>query len=318
METLSIPGLTLLQLRTFVAVVESESFTRAGARLSLTQPAVSAQIQHLREFVGLPLVTREGRRVLLTDAGRVLYDYAREVLARTETLQRQVAELASGETDRIIVGANRSYTSILLPPLLARFGLAHPGLRISLRQSKGRELVELVQSNQVDLAISASKGLQKELILAPLGTDAMVVVEAASAPFSQGRALTLAEFCRLPFLRSNTGDAQLSGGMDQALAQQGLPFPRVVFDSQTWQGVLEAAKAGLGLTMLLRSTVREAVEQRTLRVVEIPDFEDTRSMCLLCSPQRRRTPLPVFAELADLLGSELKSRFGPAGDAVEP
>src|SRR3954466_13661358 len=66
--------INLHQLRVFVEVVESEGFTRAAARLSMTQPAVSAQVEHLRNIAGMPLLIRDGRRVVLTDVGKVMYE----------------------------------------------------------------------------------------------------------------------------------------------------------------------------------------------------------------------------------------------------
>jgi DNA-binding transcriptional LysR family regulator len=275
----------------------------------MTQPAVSAQIQHLRDFVGLPLLVRDGRRVVLTDAGKILYDYAREVLATTEAMQRRIAEIASGETDQIVVAANRSYSAILLPPIVTRFGLEHRGLRITVVQAVGQELIDLVRSGKADVGICAVDAIPDELTPAHLGSDRLLVVEATSAPFSHGRSLAPADLVGLPFLRSSISGAYLTAGLDRLLAQYSLPAPRIVLDAPTWHGVRAAALAGLGLAVLYRSVVRAELERGVLRIVDVTGHDDVRDVFLVCSPQRRRAAVPVFTQFVATLQEELGRVF---------
>jgi DNA-binding transcriptional LysR family regulator len=303
--------INLHQLRVFVEVVESEGFTRAAARLSMTQPAVSAQVEHLRNIAGAPLLVRDGRRVVLTEVGKVMYEYARDVLASTDAMQRRVSEIATGETDQLVVAANRSYSSILLPPVVTRFGLEHPGLRITIVQAVGADFVELVRSGRVDAGIFSGKPVPDDLAPIHLGSDRLLVVEASSAPFSRGRSLTPAELVTLPFLRSSITGAYLTAGMDRLLAQHGLPRPRVVLDAPTWHGVHEAALSGLGLAVLYRSVVRNELEQGTLRVVEVMGHHDVRDVYLMCSPQRQRLSAPVFRRFVEALRQEMVETLDP-------
>src|SRR5437016_8838963 len=117
--------INLHQLNIFVSVVELKSVTQAAERLHLTQPAVSAQLRHLRAFVGQPILQREARGVVPTEAGTVLYEYAQEVLGATDAFRRDLNEVTSGELDHIVVAGARSYGTYVLPRILSGFQLRH-------------------------------------------------------------------------------------------------------------------------------------------------------------------------------------------------
>src|SRR5690349_1674857 len=98
--------LNLYQLRILAAVVEHGSFGQAARALNLTQPAISAQIRHLKAFAHAEVFARDGRRVVLTEPGRALYRYAQEMLGAAEVLRRDLDEIGSGERDHFFVGGS--------------------------------------------------------------------------------------------------------------------------------------------------------------------------------------------------------------------
>src|SRR5436305_13143387 len=102
-------SLNLYQLRILAAVVEHGSFSVAAQSLGLTQPAVSAQVRHLRAFAGTQVFARDGRGVVLTEAGRALYQYAQEMLGAAEALTRTLAQIGSGEHERLVLGGSLAY-----------------------------------------------------------------------------------------------------------------------------------------------------------------------------------------------------------------
>src|SRR5688572_15959604 len=106
-------------LQVFRAVATERSFSRAAAKLSRTQPAVSLAIQKLEGQVGEPLIDRSGKEVRLTDAGTIMLDYARRIENLRDDLGMALAELRDNAAGRLSIGANESTTLYLLP-LLAR------------------------------------------------------------------------------------------------------------------------------------------------------------------------------------------------------
>src|SRR4051794_29363709 len=113
------------QLRYFVAVAQMGSFSRAAERCCVSQPSLSQQIQKLETNLGQRLLDRLGRRVVLTEPGRVLMDRALVILAAVEDVKRRLAE-GDGKAGRLSVGAIPTIAPYLLPPALQRFRKSHP------------------------------------------------------------------------------------------------------------------------------------------------------------------------------------------------
>src|ERR1043165_1472907 len=108
----------LRQLRYFVAVAEEQSFTRAAARLNITQPPLSVQIQQLEEEVGAALLNREGRGATLTEAGRVFLEHARQALAHAQRAGAMARQAANGEIGHLSIGHNGPAELLILPKIV--------------------------------------------------------------------------------------------------------------------------------------------------------------------------------------------------------
>lgn len=142
-------GTTLL--RTFHAVVQDCSFTRAASRLNLTQSAVSAQIRRLEEQAGAPLLVRNTRSVTLTPQGEILLGYARAILRLNEDARQQLT--GSGESVHIRIGATDDLMSTWLPEVLRQFRDLHPGATLEVRVGNAGLLLAGMDQGELDLVI---------------------------------------------------------------------------------------------------------------------------------------------------------------------
>lgn len=146
---LNAPDPALLQ--TFVAIVESGSFTDAAKRVHRTQSAVSMQIRRLEVILGHPVFERNGRAIRLTGAGEVFYDYARRIL---EDYQSAMAALGQEPIEGdVAVGAPDDYTTIFLPEILASFRRTHPQARIHIISEPSRQLLHELSIGSIDVAL---------------------------------------------------------------------------------------------------------------------------------------------------------------------
>ena len=139
------------QLRTFVAIVDSGSFTRAGDAVHKTQSAVSMQMKKLEERLGKPVFEREGRGSKLTEEGERLLDYARRIIKlNVEALASFAeAELAG----RVRLGLPDDYADRYLPEILARFSQSNPRVEVTVVCEPTPMLVERIAGSDLDLAI---------------------------------------------------------------------------------------------------------------------------------------------------------------------
>lgn len=144
------------QLRSFVAIVDTGSFTRAAERVNKTQSAVSMHIRRLEEQLGRPLFMKQGRGVRLSDDGEKLVDYARQMLQVEAAAMAAVSRKALA--GRIRLGIPDDYAETFLPEILTRFIRRHPLVETSIVCDSSGELAQRVQGRELDLAVVTDCG----------------------------------------------------------------------------------------------------------------------------------------------------------------
>src|SRR4030081_3287777 len=138
------------QLRTFIAIAETGSFTRAADIVHKTQSAVSMQMKRLEERLDRAIFARDGRASKLTEDGERLLDYARRIVKLTvETIAAFSDEL----TGRVRLGVPDDYADRYLPEIMARFSRAYPGVELTVTCQSSSELMSLIDDNALELAI---------------------------------------------------------------------------------------------------------------------------------------------------------------------
>jgi DNA-binding transcriptional LysR family regulator len=143
----------LRHLRYFVAVANALNFTKAAAKLRIAQPALSRQVQDLEDEIGVDLMKRSPRGVTLTAEGRLFLEHALDVLAMVDASVKKVQALARGEFGELHVGYSPSPTIEILPPALAAFQKAVPGVSLHLHDLSGNDLAEGLRTGHLELAI---------------------------------------------------------------------------------------------------------------------------------------------------------------------
>ncbi len=139
------------QLRAFIAIAETGSFTRAAEVVNKTQSAVSMQMKRLEERLDRPIFSRDGRASKLTEDGQRLLDYARRIVKlNIET----IAAFSDAElSGRVRLGVPDDYADRYLPEIMARFSRAYPGVELSVICEPSVDLLERIDANEIDLAI---------------------------------------------------------------------------------------------------------------------------------------------------------------------
>ena len=173
------------QLKTFITVADMLSFTKASNRLNMAQSSVSAQIKALEEELSLKLFDRIGRRVLLTEAGRKLYAYARRMEDMTSEIKSEfsTAQYVQGA---LTVRVPETVASVYMPALVERFHEDHPKVKLELINCSDEQLREELNSGRIDLAFLLTDSINfKEVNVNLLRTEKLVLVCSPSHPLSQ-------------------------------------------------------------------------------------------------------------------------------------
>jgi LysR family transcriptional activator of glutamate synthase operon len=172
--------MNLRQLRAFVTVAEERQFTRAAARLGIAQSSLSAQIRQLEAELGIAVLTRTTRQVSLTDAGELLLQRARGVLAEVADMTSEMQQMSGLLSGRVQIGLTQTPGPVDVLALLARFSARHPAIELSVREDLSVVLAEELRADRLDLGILSivEAGDCRGLQVQPIAQEELVLIVA--------------------------------------------------------------------------------------------------------------------------------------------
>jgi len=247
--------LSLQQLRALAAIAATGSFTLAGERLGLSQPAVSQLLKRLEAQLGQTLVVR-GRHIGLTPAGQVVADAAQRALHLIDGSVRACRSRALLNEGSLTVAVGHLTAGALLPPLMARFREAHPLLHTSLLDGSSAQLVSRVLAREADLGIGSDIGQgQSTLTTERLFTERMALFLHRGHPLAGRPQLEGRHLDGLPFVHVNP-DALVWHGVSRNLSTVANVYPRVVQHVAMLSTAFGLLQAGAGVALLPRYVAR--------------------------------------------------------------
>lgn len=274
-------------LRSFVTGVELGSFAQAAERVGRSTSAISAQLKKLEEQVGVPVLRKAGRGMALTPTGEILLGYARRLLALNDEAAAAVrgADLAGV----VRIGFQEDFAEHLLPGILGSFARAHPQVQIEARVTRNAQLLELIRSNQIDLALSWDAGSAtaycEQLGVLPMcwiGSTPDAALPLTKAPLP----LVLFES---PCLMRSAATA--------ALDMAGQPW-RIAFSGTSLNALWAAVGAGLGVTVRTRAGLPAHLHE----LKAMPALPDVA----LVMHRVEAVPAPVVRALGDIVAAHLR------------
>ena len=175
--------MTLEQLRIFIAVAEKEHLTQAASELHLTPSAVSSAIRTLEDRYSATLFNRIGRRIELTDDGRIFLDEARATLARARAAELTLSELGGLKRGSLSIFASQTIASYWMPPLLARFKAEFPAINVALHIGNTHSVAEATREGIADLGFVEGTIYEPSLHIKRVGEDLLILVVGKDHPW---------------------------------------------------------------------------------------------------------------------------------------
>jgi LysR family transcriptional regulator, hydrogen peroxide-inducible genes activator len=237
----------LHQLRYFIAVADTSSFSRGAEQCGIAQPSLSQQIRKLENSLGTKLFDRLGRTIALTEAGRTLLPEARRIIGSVEQVQNAIAGGSIG-AGQLTVGAIPTIAPYLLPGALKRFRKSHPDCQLTLREDFTERLVDSLVNCELDCAITSTP-IEHDLIATEtIGTERLLVAAAKGTPLPPGKALRLADLRDQPAVVLH--EMHCLGRQIQGFCAGSRIAPRIVCRSTQLATVLELVGLGLGVSIV--------------------------------------------------------------------
>ena len=183
----------LRHLRYFVALADSLSFTRAAARVHVTQSTLSHQIRQLEDEVGSPLFDRIGKKVVTTEAGELFLGFASRALKEVDLGLAMLRPGAGGLTGQVRIGATHTFNIGLIPECVALFLARHPTVQVRVEELPAEQIGAKLHSSELDIGIAYRPNGPTDLWFEPLYNEEMVLVVSDSHPLAGRKRIRMVE-----------------------------------------------------------------------------------------------------------------------------
>ncbi|RUM89879.1 MAG: LysR family transcriptional regulator [Thermodesulfatator sp.] len=276
------------KLEALVAVIESGSFSKAGRRIRLSQPTISGHIRDLEEYFGLRLFDRHTRKVEVTRAGKIVYEYARRILLLYREMEREIALFKGLKTGPLEVGGSTIPGQYILPYLIRDFRKTYPEIEVFLRVGDTREIIKAVDRGDLEVGMVGAREEIPSLTFVPALEDEIVLV-AGDGDFPQE--LSPEDLPRWPLIAREEGSGTWQT-VKAFLQKHGLSTEalHLVARMGSTEAVKQAAKAGLGLGFVSRRSVEDELRAGTLRIVTLSGSPIRRAFYLVYAQERTLSP----------------------------
>ena len=301
-------GMTLDQLRIFLAVVEHLHFTRAAEALYITQPAVSAAIQNLEEEYGVKLFHRIGRRIEIADAGKLLQLEAQKILDSVTMTERGLRELNNLQRGELKLGTSLTIGNYWLPDKISSFKRQYPGIFVNCTLGNAEEICEGTATGIFDLGLvtgevkaSLKNCLEQEVV----GSDRLQIVVGKSHPWFERIEIPASELPTTAWVmrESGSGAQQM---FEQSLQKWGIDPSElnVILVLNSSEMVKAVVESGVGAAAIPELMVSKEIQLDTLRSIQVVDstegsnvtFEIVQPVWKLKHRQRFQTRISITFE----------------------
>ena len=255
----------LSQLAIFLTVASEKSFSRAAQKLLRTQPAVSLAVQRLEGDLGERLLDRSFKDGTLTDAGRIVYDYAQKFENLRREMMNALTELRSKHTGKLIIGANESGALYLLVHI-HRFRELYPGVKVEVRRALSRSIPREVLDNSLDLGVVSYKPGDRNLHTMVIYSDAIAFITHPEHRFTKRKQISIRELGTETVIAHNIASPYRQIVLDAFQKHQ--VTLNMDIEMPTVETIKKMVQAKMGVAFVPRMCVQS--ELATGQLVEVP------------------------------------------------
>ncbi len=284
------------KLEAFCRVFETQSFSRAGQGMFLSQPTISAHISSLETEFGVTLFDRVSRSVIPTLAGEVLYKKACELFRIQRETKSEIDDLQNRVSGMVVLGGSTIPANYFFPAILADFQKRYANVTVDLRVGDSNEICDQVLAGNLDMGIVGGYAENPDLDFQTVMRDELVIVASPSMGLDFTRVWSPEELAMLPWVQREKGSGTRLA-LEKALARIGEQLDKfnTVIRVQNTEAMVRCIHAGLGVGVTSRMAVEEKIGNRELIVLEVQGVNLLRDFFLI--RHKRRTEFPATRTL---------------------
>jgi DNA-binding transcriptional LysR family regulator len=297
------------QLRVFYVAAKHLNFTSAAAELCISQPAVTAQVKAFEAFCQLKLFQKRGRRLYLTDEGRVLYEYAGHIFGHEQKIETVIEEMLKLERGLLRLGTTKAYARYFMPLLLSRFHRIYPHIKINLDEGSSKDMILSLVSLKNEVVVIARAIDHPEVAFMPLSKEEMTIIAAPDHRLARKKTVTFSDLAREPLIMKERGSGTRKV-VDELFATQGCK-PEILMETSNAEFIKELVQRGEGISFLVKAAV--AAELKEKKLVQVALQGPTLHLDVSLAYLRKLALSPPARAFADLLGDLQSEYMHPQG-----
>lgn len=250
------------QLRAFVILARTGSFTQTARELHLSQSAISHSMKALEDSTGCRLLDRVGKTVWLTQAGEQLLVRAERILKEMETAREELGELGKWGVSRLRIGTSTTSCQHIIPAVLREFKESFPKCQISIEAADTAQILESLRQHKIDLAVHLEPQREEQFEFRPLFTDELYFMVSPAHPWAKSGRVERKEIARQNYILygRNTLTTQL---IETYFLREQIALHRLV-DLGNMEAIKELVKLGVGISILAPWTARSELQSGSL------------------------------------------------------
>ena len=269
--------MTLRHLRIFTTVYETGGTTAAAEKLHIAQPSVSLAISEMEKYYGVRFFDRISRRLMVTDAGRRLYDYAKHIISLFDEMETEM--LSQNAAGTVRVGSTMTIGSTILPDVLYRMKNEHPDISVISTINKIAVLMELLKKNSIDIALLETIPHDPSLIEIPFYNDHMCIICSPHDPHAGRTDLDAKVLEEKDFFFRDKGSAGRDI-VDSILLLNDLNV-KSTMESASPQAIVKSVALGLGYSILPYPLIKDDLASGTIAEFSVKGMELKRTFSIV-------------------------------------
>ena len=281
--------MNLTQLRYFVRVAEMGSFSKAAIELDVAQPALSRQVRLLETDLRVTLLQRTGRGVLLTEAGKRLYDHAVSILQLVAHAREDISANRGEATGRIVIGLPPSMGRMLTLPLVDAFKQHLPRARLAIVEGLSAHIVEWISTGRVDLGLIHNPDANPAIETIHVLDEPLCLVSASKGAARKAAPLPFPELVKLPLVLPEPSHA-IRKLLETQAALAGLKL-NIAYEVSSVSAILELVRSGHGHAVLAPSAIAASGQATAFRMRPLAESVLRSTLCMAVSAHKPATPL---------------------------
>ena len=288
--------MNLEYLRTYIELIKLGSFSEVAKKFSLSQPAVSFQIQKLEHDLGVRLINRGQKNITLTDAGKRLLEFANTVISESDHLLNDLDRLRQEVTGELIIAASTIPSEILLPSIISEFIKLHPAVRAKVETRDSLSIITGLQDGTYEICFCGTVPPQsKDIDSFKIAEDEIVPIVFPEHPLAKKRRISFTELQGESLIfRDETSGTQKS--LEVSLSKAGfnprLLTPRLVLSNT--QALVSAVESGVGIAFVSNLAIKKSLELGLVEKLKLEDLEIRRDF--YCIYHKERLESRLFKE----------------------